>query len=388
MSGLRQNAIGILPAGALGVSLFHHLTRGSTQLEGDVVFLERPGSHSSEAFRAGGVIRIQTDAGMKTLPCDKLMFPSPTTCFTDGLLPEILLVCTNPDQLLGIVTHCVQLLEAIANAGALSSSSLPFPAVVLCSNGIYHQRIRQLFVEKLEEATLYGRLPDLWPDLMPLIVGRWLRGVSIQTGVRDGSGTEAVYLPGPSGITRVAGGLPTVRERVVQQCGSRGAWFEDAGDRSPTRIEFDKAIVNLAGNLIGLLQAIDERGGFKRLHLDEIATPANRSRIDRLAAEVFRVGQAVRAYGPGDRLADQIDRLHRTLDLHRDHVPSSIQWVDVELRRRRLAAKLTPTEKWLLEPLIRYARAAGLEETAEYFKALERELIRKLQTAAERSKEI
>jgi hypothetical protein len=69
------------------------------------------------------------------------------------------------------------------------------------------------------------------------------------------------------------------------------------------------------------------------------------------------------------------------LELHRDHVPSSIQWVDVELRRNRLEARLTPTERWLLEPLIRYAEAAQLPDTAGYFRSLERRLIDKLQRA-------
>ena len=33
---------------------------------------------------------------------------------------------------------------------------------------------------------------------------------------------------------------------------------------------------------------------------------------------------------PFNQVADQIARLHRTLHLHSDHVPSSVQWVDGE----------------------------------------------------------
>jgi hypothetical protein len=174
---------------------------------------------------------------------------------------------------------------------------------------------------------------------------------------------------------------------VVKACVQRGAWFEDAGKHSPTRIEFDKALVNLASNLLGLLRAIDTNGRFRRLKVAEIATGENRAAIDRLAREVFRVGQAVRAYNARDQVDDLIAGLHRTLQLHAGHVPSSIQWVDVALRRGHLQPALTPTEKWLLEPLVRYAEAAGLEQTAAYFRSLEAELIESLGRAIRRSGE-
>lgn len=385
MSALRTGVIGILPAGALGVSLFHHLTAQSSQIDGRVCFLERPGSRSAAALKGAGVFRVETGNAIRELPLPGLLLADPITCYQRGELPEMLLVCTNPDQLLELVTHFVELLVAISTKGELLAESLPFPAVSLCSNGIYHQRVRQVFVEKLEEATLYGRLPDLWPDLMPKIVGKWLRGVTIQTGVRDGSGADAIYRPGPSGCTRIAGGAPDVRRRVIELCAGRGAWFEDAGEASPTRAEFDKAIVNLTSNLFGLLQAIDAEGRFRRLQVRELITPAVLPRLEELTAQVVRVGQAVRAYPPTEKLATQLARLHDTLHLHRDHVPSSVQWVDVELRRGRLRAELPPTERWLIGPLVRYAESAQLPDTSEYFRALERELIDKLRRAIRRN---
>lgn len=381
MNGLRSGAIGILPPGALGVSLFHHLTAASTVLDGSVCFLERAGSRSGAALRKAGHLKLEFAGRVRELPLRELLLPDPVTAFQEGRLPEVLLVGTNPDQLLAVVTRFVALLETIAGTDRLDAGALPFPAVVLCANGIYHQRVRQLFVEKLEEATLYGRLPDLWPALMPAIVGRWLRGVSIQTGVRDGSGAESLYHPGPAGCTRIVGGLREVRARVVALCAGRGAWFEDGGDLSPTRAEFDKAIVNLASNLIGLLQAIDEAGRFRRSRVGELITPAVWPQLDELIAQVVRVGQAVKVYPADESLPAQRSRLQNTLELHRDHVPSSVQWVDVELRRRRLQAQVTPTERWLLEPLVRYAEAAHLPDTADYFRSLEQRLVDKLKLA-------
>jgi hypothetical protein len=376
MPSLREGAVGILPAGALGVSLFYHLTRQLNNTDGSVCFVARTGSASSQALSAQQKLRIADARGIHEVAAGQLLKPDILCCAARGELPEVLIVCPNPDQLLGVITSFVELLEAVYGRGELEQ--FPFPIIVLSSNGIYYQRLRQIFIEKLEEATLLGRLPDLWPDTMPRIVGRFLRGVTIQTGLREGSGADAIYRPGPPGITRLAGGDAASRERSCALLAGRGGWYELAVNSSATRLEFDKGIINLATNLLGQLYAIDEAGNFKLLTVEQIVGPEHESEIRLLAAEVFAVGQAVKAYGPGDRFEVIYRSLRETLDLHRGHVPSSLQWVGLRLRTGELAAELTPTEGWLLDPLIRYARSAGLERSVDYFEKLKQELLRKL----------
>ena len=175
MVRLIQGAVGILPAGALGVSFFFHLTRQLTQLDGKVFFLERAGSKSAEALKSKGEILIADSRGTHRLPTSLLCKPDLLKCQQTGELPEIVLVCPNPDQLLGVITSVVELLVRISDEGQLLEGAIPFPIFVLSSNGIYFQRLRQIFIEKIEEAILLGRLPDLWPEVMPRIVGRLLR---------------------------------------------------------------------------------------------------------------------------------------------------------------------------------------------------------------------
>src|SRR5205807_381409 len=159
---------------------------------------------SIASLRARGELTVADTRGAHCLSTADLFKPDLLGTYRGGELPEIVLACPNPDQLLGTISEMVSLLEETYKEGELER--LPIPILVLASNGIYYQRLRQIYLEKLEESTLLGRLPDLWPDLMPRIVGRLLRGVSIQTGVREGSGTETIYRPGPAGITRIAGG--------------------------------------------------------------------------------------------------------------------------------------------------------------------------------------
>jgi hypothetical protein len=220
---------------------------------------------------------------------------------------------------------------------------------------------------------------------MPRIVSRFLRGVTIQTGVREGSGTDAVYWPGPRGITRLAGGDASNRERSWRLLAGKGGWYELALNSSATRLEFDKGIINLATNLLGQLYAIDDAGNFEPLTVAQILSPERELEIRRLAAEVFAVGQAVKAYARTDQFETIYAPLRETLDLHRSHIPSSLQWVGLRLRTGQLAPELTPTETWLLDPLIRYARSAGLESAVEYFEGLKQALLNKLLKLQRRS---
>src|SRR5215204_5721963 len=109
MSALRQGAIGILPAGALGVSLYYHLTGQLKNISEQVYFVARAGSASSQALTAEQKLRIADAQGVHELARDYLLKPDILTCTARGELPEVLIVCPNPDQLLGVITNFVEL---------------------------------------------------------------------------------------------------------------------------------------------------------------------------------------------------------------------------------------------------------------------------------------
>jgi ketopantoate reductase len=236
-------------------------------------------------------------------------------------------------------------------------------------------------LEKLEESVLFGRLPDLWPDRMPLIVGRILRGVTMQTGIREGSGGTTVYRPGPRGITRIAGGDPIIRRRCCQLLAGRDAWFEQAIHDSATHLEFDKAMANLSTNLLGQLYAIDEKGRFTPLMIRDMIHGQHAEAIRELCGWIFRIGQAVNAYGPEDDFEERLRECMESLRRHEEHIPSSLQWIGLRYTAGTLEPKLAPTEAWLLGPLIRYARGANLEDAAHYLEDLKHLLVEKLQLA-------
>lgn len=381
MVSLVKGDIGILPSGALGVSFFYHLNYQLQDLDHKVYFLERQNSSSGEALRKAGKIIIQDSHKKQSLSTNFWLKSEIITCYKSGFLPEIILVCTNPDQLLEIITNIVELLILIYQREGLENTCDSLPLFVFCSNGIYFQRFRQIFIEKLEEGTLLGNLPDLWPTIMPQIVGHLLRGVTIQTGIREGHETNTIYRPGPRGKTVITGGNTETRNRCYQILAGRKAWFENGGLITATRLEFDKALANLACNLLGQLYSIDSQGKFTKLTVGEVLTPEHFSQIRELVTQVVRVGRRVNVYQKNESCEEIFQQLLETCKPHQSHVPSSLQWVDMKLRLNQLEAKVTPTESWLLEPLIRYAKATELEESAQYFQSLKGTLVKQLNLA-------
>ena len=381
MASLAKGHIGILSAGALGVSFFSHLTHQLQNLDHQVYFLERKNSRSGLALRKKGEIIIVTPQMRRSFSTDIWLKSDFISCYQSGFLPELILVCTNPDQLLEIITNIIDLLILIYNREGLDNLCHFLPLFVICSNGIYFQRFRQIFIEKLEEATLFGHLPDLWPTIMPQIVGCLLRGVTIQTGIRAGNGMDTIYQPGPSGKTLITGGNIETRERCCQMLADRGAWFENGGLISTTRLEFDKALVNLSSNLLGQLYSINSQGKFTKLTVGEILHPKHFIQIKELVAHVFQVGKRVKVYRKDESFEQIFQIVLETCQPHNNHIPSSLQWIDIKLSLNQLEAKITPTESWLIEPLIRYAKAYELEETAQYFQFLKYQLVQKLNLA-------
>jgi hypothetical protein len=159
-----------------------------------------------------------------------------------------------------------------------------------------------------------------------------------------------------------------------------GGWFEASMADPPVRVEFDKAMVNLWCNLLGQLKAIDDSGQFRLLKVREILNDTESPELRELSGHLFSIGRAVRAYRPDE----DFNALHlstfRVAISCGDHYPSSLKWLETQIQSRTLRPQLTPTEKWLVDPLVHYAKTAGLEAAADYFVSLRQRIEAKLAT--------
>jgi len=368
------STVGILPVGALGAAFYYHLTQGCTTNTDRVQFVSRRGSANTTALAQRGELTIESVGKAHRISAANACRPDLLACSTANWLPDVLIVCTQPDQLLPMLGDYVKLLEQLYSQYGLESAVTKLPILVLSSNGIYHERVRRFLVELLEESMLYGRLPDLWSQSMGLIVGKLLRGVTIQTGHREGTGANAIFHAGPPGRTTLAGGDATQRRHCHELLKSLGGWFENAEAAPPIRVEFDKALVNLWSNLLGQLHAIDEHGTFRLLRVKEIYANSKDQELQELSGHLFAIGRAVRAYREDEDFDGLYNKTLQIALVSGDHYPSSLKWIDAQLQAGTLTPQLTPTEQWLIDPLTHYAKTAGLNDAAKYFDSLKQRI--------------
>jgi len=58
MPGIYPNSIGIMPAGALGVAFYYHLTGGNLDQD-DAIFLDRPAGEATTSLRRSDSLHIK-----------------------------------------------------------------------------------------------------------------------------------------------------------------------------------------------------------------------------------------------------------------------------------------------------------------------------------------
>jgi hypothetical protein len=373
--------VSIVPPGALGVGFAWQLQNSAPK--GTWCF--RPRCENSSwlaSFQHSGQLPLAvsingTDPAVYNFPLAPSFRTEP-----GGKRPDCVLFVGNPDQIIPFLRELVTRLESIWRENPDRAFLVEAnPKVVLCSNGIYFQRMRQVWIELLEESTLLGRLPDLWPDMMPNLVGRLFRGVTLQTGQRLGSGNDAIYVPGPPGLTRLSGTDRKGCAQLSDQLKKLGLLTEAQNSISPTRLEFDKALVNLTSNLLGQITALRPDGIFRPKRVRDVYCPENAATVQAMTEVIWRTGKSVNAYCE-ETIDDLSTMLEKITSNHADHIPSGLQTLETSWKDGSLEQGIGSTERWILEPLKKFARSSGREEDVTALKEWERELAYLLEKAS------
>jgi hypothetical protein len=369
MPGIRPNTIGIMPAGTLGVAFFHHLTDGDSDQDG-VIFLNRPDEGASAALRKADNLHIEYNGKSFAIPTQGRFLGGIIECYSEGKLPELILVATTPDQIDSVLRGILLLMEWMRDEGAFDSKPLEFPYFLFVANGIYFNRTRYRYVELLERAFMEGRLPDLWPEIAPQLVCHLLRGPTMMHGHRTGYGLGTVYQPGNKGPTLVCGGDAASRQRVQTVLANRGLPVEIA-DQSPVSIELGKALINLIVNLFGVIYSIGGDGRFCSLSIGQIVLPARYSEFTELGEHVYSIARAIRAFPDDARFVDVWPKILNQLQGYSAHYSSTVQSVAQSIACRIALPEMTPNEAWLLDPLKELAEDLNLQEAHAYLLRLE-----------------
>jgi hypothetical protein len=132
---LHEGQLGVHPPGALGVAFFVHA--------GAECFIGRGGDGITQPLKDFGTLNLDDDGTLRSIPLRARIFAN--LLETDALdrMPELLLVCCNPDQLGLFTGELVRFLENLSERGRLQAPEdvrREVPILLILPNGILAER--------------------------------------------------------------------------------------------------------------------------------------------------------------------------------------------------------------------------------------------------------
>ncbi|MCP4246773.1 MAG: AMP-binding protein [bacterium] len=367
---LNAGQLGVHPAGALGVAFFVHA-------RADCI-VGRGGDGITQPLKEAGALRLDEGGRLRSVALKGRLFANLLEADARGRMPEVLLVCCNPNQLHLFTEEMTRFVESLAGRGRLRTVEdlrQRVPILLILPNGILSEQTLRTYEEQLNESLLMERLPGVTSEMIAGLLDRVVRGVSLQAGGRRGSGAEAVYVVEKCGSIVFAGGGAFEQGRVAAVLSGHDYPFDHARGVPGTRIEFDKALISIVLNVGGLIHMVEPDGSLSDLRMGDLCQDPNRAPfVQQITRAVFDVGQAAGAYPPEAKYDEVWPGQRKMILTHAGHVTSSVKSFRDALAGGLNSVKLFSNEEWLLTPLARYAANAGMEREAALFKSLRRQV--------------
>jgi long-subunit acyl-CoA synthetase (AMP-forming) len=367
---LNRGSLGVHPPGALGVGFFVHARAEC--------LIGRGGDGITHLLKESGALRLLDDGKVRLVSLKNRICSNLLEADALSMMPELLLVCCNPDQLGDFTGEMVRYLENLAERGrvtCIDDVRALVPILLVLPNGILSEQTVRTYEEQLHESVLMGRLPGVSDEMLSALLDRVVRGISLQAGGRRGFGAESVYILERKGSVVFAGGGILEQERVESILRKHEYPFTHVRGVPATRVEFDKAMISMVLNVGGLIHTVTESGELVDLRMGDLCKdPTKADFVHRVTRAVFDVGVACGAY-PQDASYEEIWSKHvETILSHAGHVTSSLKGFRDALGRGLSGVRLFSNEEWILTPLSRYAANAGMEAEEKLFASLRRQV--------------
>jgi len=367
---LHEGELGVQPPGALGVAFFVHANAEC--------FIGRGGDGITQPLKTAGTLKLLEEGKLRSVSLKDRIFANLLEADAMNRMPELLFICCNPNQLALVTLDLTRFLENLAERNKLSSTEdiqRHVPIFLVLPNGILAEQTVRTYEEQINESMLMGRLPGVSEAMVPALLDRLVRGISLQAGGRRGSGSETVYVLERKGALLFAGGGGAERDRVESIVSAHGYPFKHARDVPGTRIEFDKAMISIVLNVGGLIHMVKPDGELIDLRMGDLCKDSSKADfVNRITRAVFDVGKSASAYPP-EALFDEVWAEHRaTIMSHAEHVTSSLKTFRDALSDGLNSVKLFSNEEWILTPLLRYAANAGMYAEEALFLSLKKDV--------------
>ncbi|MEW5822407.1 MAG: hypothetical protein AB1782_19590 [Cyanobacteriota bacterium] len=371
-----QPTIGIYPVTSLGVSFYYHCTV-------DLLICRKDGV-TAGIFSKNPTLNIKIDGNTKEIGI--------ADCFVNGILDaahkKILpsaILCTPPycfiNDMVNELTNLVSYLNSKKLLiGYTNLSRFYFPAIILASNGIIYDEIIYNLNKNLVEL-------DLSEQIINNICSKVVRASIMQGAYRENN----LYYPHKKGLIKLALPKFSLFGQAVELLTSKNYVFSI--HTNPHRVEFEKAMVNIATNSIAMIFALDRQNALlKAMTIKEALDPSDviqAAFVKDIQKAIFKIGQKAGGFTESDTFEKVwYPRKEQILKHDSEHISSSLQCFKNMIKAKSIPEGIPDAENALIYPLKCFAKHYQLFDEVILFEELEKMLLNNLQFARKNSDKI
>ena len=371
-----QATIGIYPVTSLGVSFYHYC--------GIDLLICRKNGVTSQLFANEPILNIKDNDHLKKIHIENGFTNGMVDALNKKVLPTAI-ICTPPydfiDDMVNELTDvAVELMERDLLKSYTNLKRFYFPTIILASNGIIYDEV----VYSLQTSLQKRNIPEL---IIKNIYSKIVRASIMQGAYRNNN----IYFPHKKGLIKIALPKFPLFSQVVDLLNSHKFTFSI--HTNPHRIEFEKAMVNIATNAIALVFALDQKDyKLKAIDIKKALAPDNATHatfVKEVQLAIFEIGKKAGAFSEIDTFEKVwYPRKEQILKHDSPHITSSLHYFKNMIQTRDFPDGLPPTEYALTYPLKCFAKHYQLHDEVILLEELEKMISSNINFARKHAKDI
>ncbi len=371
-----QATVGIYPVTSLGVSFYHHC--------GIDLLICRKGGVTSQLFADNPILNITDNDHIKKIPIEDNFTNGMVDALNKKKLPTAI-ICTPPyefieDMVSELTDVAVELMERDLLNSYANLKRFYFPTIILASNGIIYDEVMYSLQTSLQKKDF----PEL---VIKNICSKIVRASVMQGAYRNNN----VYFPHKKGLIKIALPKFPLFSQIVDLLNSNGFTFSI--HTNPHRIEFEKAMVNIATNAIAIVFALDQKDyKLKAIDIKKALAPddaIHATFVKEVQLAIFKIGKKAGAFSEADTFEKVwYPRKEQILKHDSPHITSSLHYFKNMIQTGEFPDGLPPTEYALTYPLKCFAKHYQLHDEVILFEELEKMISSNMDFARKHAKDI
>lgn len=371
-----QETIGVYPATSIGVSFYYYNDLS--------VIICRKDGITSKIFSEEPYLNIVNDNFHYKIDISGRFFNGMLDAINKKMLPSVIIATPCYEFLndliddLTMLSCCLMELEQLRPVSRLQLFN--FPTIILASNGIIYDEVINNLAISLQKAGI----PE---KILSNICSKIIRASVMQAAYRENN----VYYTHKKGFIKIAVPKFALFSQVVELLNAKGLIFSVY--TNPYKVEFEKAIVNIATNAVAIVFALDKKNQvLNKIDLQNALSPMDTTQatfVKELQEAIFTIGQKTGAFSQSETFEKiWLPRKDQILKNDGTHISSSLRLFARMIKENNIPDKLPSAEQSLIKPLKAYARHYQMTKELALLQELEQMIISNVTFVRKFSKDV